>query len=94
MQASATTISSVVSSNIQSESLTLSKLVTGLPLSEVNQLGGREAQTKTADRKATDITLVRSRIFYSRAALNARGLVRPGFKHIRKLHATPPIFGC
>jgi telomerase reverse transcriptase len=65
--------------------------VIGLPLSEVNQPSGREAQAKAVDRKATNITLVRSRIFYSKAALNARGLVRPGFKHIRKLHVTPLI---
>lgn len=36
------------------------------------------------ERKPTDIIFVRSRMLYARAALNARGLVNFGLRHIRK----------
>lgn len=55
----------------------------GIPLSELD--------TKTPDhtlksqiRKPSDITIVRSRMFYAKPATTAKGLVHAGFKHIRR----------
>lgn len=41
---------------------------------------------KVIVRSPTEISLVRSRMLYARAALNARGLVHFGLRHIRKFH--------
>jgi len=35
-------------------------------------------------RAPSDITFVRTRIFYAKAATTATGNVNPGFRHIRK----------
>lgn len=40
--------------------------------------------TKT-EKSPSDIVFIRSRMLYARPALNARGLVHPGFKHIRRI---------
>ncbi|KAF3762316.1 hypothetical protein M406DRAFT_332695 [Cryphonectria parasitica EP155] len=45
----------------------------------------------TFERKPTDVIFVRSRIFYARAALNARGLVHFGFKHIHSLSTVATV---
>ena len=39
----------------------------------------------TKRRKLSTITFVRSRMLYARAALNAKGGVRFGMRHIRRL---------
>lgn len=39
-------------------------------------------------RKPTEIIFVRSRMLYARAALNARGMVHFGLRHIRKFNAS------
>jgi telomerase reverse transcriptase len=44
-------------------------------------------QVETA-RSPSEIAFVRSRMLYARAALNARGLVHFGLRHIRKLSAS------
>ncbi|KAB5579961.1 hypothetical protein GE09DRAFT_420893 [Coniochaeta sp. 2T2.1] len=49
--------------------------------------GKRQAETA---RTPSEITFVRSRMLYARAALNARGLVHFGLRHIRKLCPQPP----
>jgi hypothetical protein len=36
------------------------------------------------ERSLSDITLVRSRMFFAKASINARGMVHPGLKHMRK----------
>lgn len=41
------------------------------------------------ERKPTDIAFVRSRMLYARAALNARGLVHFGLRHIRRFQFPP-----
>ena len=41
-------------------------------------------------RSPSEITFVRSRILYARAALNARGLVHFGLRHIRESSSPPP----
>ncbi|KUI62081.1 Telomerase reverse transcriptase [Cytospora mali] len=41
------------------------------------------------ERKPTEITFVRSRMLYARAALNARGLVHFGLRHIHALNRFP-----
>ncbi|KAL7820076.1 hypothetical protein V8C26DRAFT_440764 [Trichoderma gracile] len=62
--------------------------ITGVPLSELD--------TKTPDdvpdsrvRKPSEITLVRSRIFYAKPTTTAKGLVHAGFKHIHALNRYP-----
>lgn len=40
--------------------------------------------SKPVCRKPLEITLVRSKIFYAKPTLTARGLVQAGFKHIRE----------
>lgn len=45
---------------------------------------------KVSVRGPSEISLVRSRMLYARAALNARGLVHFGLRHIRK---SPVIYG-
>lgn len=45
---------------------------------------GKEKHRKETTRSPSEITFVRSRILYARAALNARGLVHFGLRHIRK----------
>jgi telomerase reverse transcriptase len=55
----------------------------GFPLSEVQFT--RDEAAATCARKLSDISLVRSRIFYAKPALTAKGLVQAGFKHIREL---------
>ncbi|KAJ3526128.1 hypothetical protein NM208_g11338 [Fusarium decemcellulare] len=63
--------------------------LTGIPLSELDLPGGAVSLGKASAnecRKSSDITLVRSRIFYAKPSLTARGLVQPGFKHIHVLN--------
>lgn len=50
------------------------------PASVANQ-GKQRPET---GRSPSEITFVRSRMLYARAALNARGLVHFGLRHIRK----------
>lgn len=40
---------------------------------------------KTAIKSPSAITFVRNRMFYARAVLNAKGKVRFGLRHIRRL---------
>lgn len=62
----------------------------GDPIYEAQPLPLQETTSPTQspdifERKPTDITFVRSRMLYARAALNARGNVQFGLRHIRKL---------
>lgn len=57
--------------------------LSGIPLSELDG-GTSNLNSKTQPRKPTEITLVRSRIFYAKPATTAKGLVHAGFKHIRR----------
>jgi telomerase reverse transcriptase len=50
---------------------------------EPSHTGGKAG--KIIPRSASEISVVRSRMLYARAALNARGLVHFGLRHIRKL---------
>ncbi|KAL7935256.1 Telomerase ribonucleoprotein complex RNA binding domain-containing protein [Trichoderma chlorosporum] len=59
--------------------------LTGIPLSELET----KAPDHTLSRKLSDITLVRSRIFYAKPATTAKGLVQAGFKHIHALNRHP-----
>jgi hypothetical protein len=65
----------------------------GKPISEIKSRSSavpvpvpltREAALKGEDRKPSAIVFIRSRMFYARAALNAKGSVRFGMRHIRK----------
>ncbi|PON23951.1 telomerase reverse transcriptase [Trichoderma gamsii] len=56
--------------------------LTGIPLSELDA-GTPNPSLKPQPRKPTEITLVRSRIFYAKPTTTAKGLVHAGFKHIR-----------
>ncbi|KND89489.1 Telomerase reverse transcriptase [Tolypocladium ophioglossoides CBS 100239] len=66
--------------------------LSGLPLSELELSNNAPAlgpNGRPTARKPSDITLVRSRIFYARPVLTARGRVRAGFKHIHVLNRCP-----
>lgn len=63
----------------------------GVPLAELDLPGGNVSLNKGSAcevRKPTDITLVRSRIFYAKPSLRTNGLVQAGYKHIRKSFET------
>jgi telomerase reverse transcriptase len=64
----------------------------GIPISELDPLTKTtekevslpiKPSTKNAELRPSDISFVRSRMLYARAALNARGLVHFGLRHIR-----------
>jgi telomerase reverse transcriptase len=64
----------------------------GIPISELDPLtksADKEvslpasSSTRNAELRPSDISFVRSRMLYARAALNARGLVHFGLRHIR-----------
>ncbi|KAG5950238.1 hypothetical protein E4U53_005346 [Claviceps sorghi] len=58
--------------------------LSGLSLSELDARGN--AQDSCTPRGLADIVLVRSRIFYGKPALTARGRVQHGYKHIHVLN--------
>ncbi len=64
----------------------------GIPVSELellSQAGNKESSstsdtaTANVELRPSEIPFVRSRMLYARAALNARGLVHFGLRHIR-----------
>jgi len=64
--------------------------VCGTPIAELQPLARDQPNNMRADTsgmpqalRPTDISFVRSRMMYARAALNARGLVHFGLRHIR-----------
>ncbi|TVY37321.1 Telomerase reverse transcriptase, partial [Lachnellula occidentalis] len=71
----------------------------GLPLGELQTLSAEQTpakapvlrfkQIKVVNHSPSAITLVRNRIFYARAALNAKGDVRFGLRHIHVLNRYP-----
>jgi hypothetical protein len=74
--------------------------VSGIPISELKPSSGglptpgvptREAPLSNEDKKPSAIIFVRSRMFYARAVLNAKGNVRFGMRHIRKAHMTSDL---
>ncbi|GAB0139569.1 hypothetical protein EsHS_00000218 [Epichloe bromicola] len=56
--------------------------LSGLPLSDLNTRSN--SQIPRMPRGLADILLVRSRIFYGKPALTARGRLQHGYKHIRR----------
>ncbi|KAK6841330.1 oxoglutarate iron-dependent oxygenase [Apiospora arundinis] len=69
--------------------------ISGLPLYDTELLATTHEDTKntSADfqRSTTEINFVRSRMLYARPALNARGLVHFGLRHIHVLNRSPYI---
>ncbi|RSL70645.1 hypothetical protein CEP53_001789 [Fusarium sp. AF-6] len=68
--------------------------LTGVPLSELDLPGGNVSLGNGSSnecRKPTDITLVRSRIFYAKPSLTSRGSIQPGYKHIHVLNRYPRV---
>ncbi|PNY25820.1 Telomerase reverse transcriptase, partial [Tolypocladium capitatum] len=68
--------------------------LSGLPLSELELSNGippLNPDGRPAARKPSDIMLVRSRIFYAKPALTARGRVHVGFRHIHVLNRCPYV---
>lgn len=72
----------------------------GIPISELEPLSGAgnkegplpaRADPRNGELRPSEISFVRSRMLYARAALNARGLVHFGLRHIRMF--TPPFPG-
>jgi hypothetical protein len=55
-----------------------------VPVSDLEVLASEAQAGRGETRQPSEITLVRSRIFYAKPAMSAKGSVRPGFKHIRK----------
>lgn len=62
--------------------------LTGIPLSELDT-NSSDHKLKSQIRKPSDITIVRSRLFYAKPATTAKGLVQAGFKHIHALNRHP-----
>lgn len=64
----------------------------GTPIFECEQIDVPSGSTvkglATFERKPTDIIFVRSRMLYARAALNARGSIHFGLRHIREFLPT------
>ncbi|RGP76336.1 telomerase reverse transcriptase [Fusarium sporotrichioides] len=63
--------------------------LSGVPLAELDLPGGNVSLTKGSAyevRKPTDITLVRSRIFYAKPSLTTNGFIQDGYKHIHVLN--------
>ncbi len=67
--------------------------LSGVPISELQVLTAKPVDIspapslpdqRTSELSPTEIIFVKSRMMYARAALNARGLVQFGLRHIRK----------
>ncbi|RYP25294.1 hypothetical protein DL767_008472 [Monosporascus sp. MG133] len=66
--------------------------ISGKPLSEIEPLNLDKTQGSTSEpfiKSPSDIVFVRNRMLYARAALNARGLVHFGLRHIHVLNRSP-----
>lgn len=70
--------------------------LSGIPISELEPLAQAADKSppsatglRSAELRPSEITFVRSRMLYARAALNARGLVHFGLRHIRMYMSTP-----
>ncbi|KAL2018698.1 hypothetical protein VTK56DRAFT_472 [Thermocarpiscus australiensis] len=72
--------------------------LSGIPISELEVLPAvankadpspSSADLRNAELRPSEITFVRSRMLYARAALNARGLVHFGLRHIHVLNRFP-----
>ncbi|RYP70145.1 hypothetical protein DL771_005657 [Monosporascus sp. 5C6A] len=66
--------------------------ISGKPLSETELLNAGKTQGSTSEssvKSPSDIVFVRNRMLYARAALNARGLVHFGLRHIHVLNRSP-----
>ncbi|KAH9902028.1 hypothetical protein F4778DRAFT_105027 [Xylariomycetidae sp. FL2044] len=73
--------------------------ISGKPLSDIEALNGgksREQRTPEDSKSPSEIIFVRNRMLYARAALNARGSVHFGLRHIHVLNRSPftQIDGC
>ncbi|RDA96012.1 hypothetical protein CP533_5880, partial [Ophiocordyceps camponoti-saundersi (nom. inval.)] len=65
--------------------------LSGAPLSTVPLPNSIHGSLPPTTRKPSDITLVRSRVFYSRPLLTAVGRVRPGFSPFHVLNNCPHV---
>lgn len=63
----------------------------GIPISELSSLEAKPIDKENPVRPS-EISFVRSRMLYARAALNARGAVHFGLRHIREWPFLP-LFG-
>ncbi|KAJ3493310.1 hypothetical protein NLG97_g4814 [Lecanicillium saksenae] len=65
--------------------------ISGNPISEldygIDKKKGQEASP--SPRKISEITLVRSRIFYARPPMTSRGHIQPGYRHIHIFNRCP-----
>ena len=73
----------------------LNLCVLGYPIFDLEPVESRAKQLappsagQTIERSPSEIVFARNRILYARAALNARGLVHFGLRHIRMLRPLP-----
>ncbi|KAI1868579.1 uncharacterized protein JN550_006154 [Neoarthrinium moseri] len=68
--------------------------ISGYPLTNAEVLLSNEQRNKEPahfERSPSDIIFVRNRMLYARAALNARGLVHFGLRHIHVLNRAPYV---
>lgn len=67
-----------------------------MPLSkaEVLSVSPQNQSPEDIGKAPSEITFVRNRMMYARAALNAHGLVHFGLRHIRKYTKTIPNSEC
>ena len=59
---------------------------TGNPISEVDVRSDKKPTGSDRDnlRKPSEITLVKSRMFYARPPMTSKGHIQPGYRHIRE----------
>lgn len=64
---------------------------TGNPISDLEYgvEGKKDATSTEKFRKPSEITLMRSRMFYARPPMTSKGHIQPGFRHIRESPGRP-----
>ncbi|KAI0600248.1 hypothetical protein F4775DRAFT_77264 [Biscogniauxia sp. FL1348] len=62
--------------------------ISGKPLSEID-IHSPQSQETDAAKRPSELIFVRNRMLYARAALNARGMVQFGLRHIHVLNRSP-----
>jgi telomerase reverse transcriptase len=60
---------------------------------KTSRLASKAAGQRAVERRPTEITLARNRMLYARAALNAKGNITFGLRHIRTCQSLQPCEG-
>lgn len=69
---------------------------TGNPISEVDVRSDKKPAGSGINipRKPSEITLVKSRMFYARPPMTSKGHIQPGYRHIRESRLLRNSFAC